>query len=61
MPNPNLNMGTEYFCLKKNEDLDWDEEPCEEFTELARCRQCVYFEQQNYTIVTRREDQKHLI
>ena len=61
MPNPNLSMGTTYFCDIKMIDLEYDSDSCWDEPNIEKCRQCSSFQKQDYTIVVQREDQRHLI
>jgi hypothetical protein len=63
MPQPFYNTGSEYWCSKLIVDLEYDSDPCNEqpIKTMKKCRECCFFEKQDYSIVIQREDQKHLI
>ena len=62
MPNPNLNMGEEYWCSLHMTDTEPDNPACQDREDVNDfCFQCPFLEKQSYTIVTRREDQKEFI
>jgi len=63
MPNINYSQGAEHWCSKFYQDLEYDSEACDKqpIKTIKKCRECCFFEKQDYTLVTRREDQRHLI
>jgi len=63
VPNVFYSQGAEYWCSKFFHDLEYDSEACDKqpITTIKKCRECCFFEKQDYTIVVQREDQKHLI
>jgi len=61
VPQPNINMEIEYFCDIKMIDLDYDSDSCWNHPEISKCRQCVHFEKQDYSIVVQDERFKKFI
>jgi len=61
VPQPNLNCSTEYYCNIKMIDLDHDSDPCWNHPEMSKCRQCVHFQKQDYSIVVQDERFKKFI
>jgi len=61
MPNIFCSQSSEYWCSETMSDLDYDSDSCWNHPEIGKCRQCVHFEKQDYSIVVQDERFKKFI
>jgi hypothetical protein len=62
MPNPNYCQDYQLYCSKYFIDVENNTDACEVNGGMGNtCASCPCCEKQHYTLVTRNEDQKHLI
>jgi len=60
-PNIFYSQGYAYWCNEIVSDLDYDSDSCWNHPEISKCRQCVHFQKQDYTIVVQDERFKKFI